>query len=213
VAARYARVCLGFDRVVIIDFDVHHGNGTQAAFWDDPSVLFMSIQRPFWPHSGAVEEDGGREGKGYTVNCLLPEGSADPAHIEAMDRLVVPIARDYLRATSGRKLVLVSAGYDAHQDDPLGGQRVSTAGFALITMAIREICQATGAKPVFFLEGGYNPEALAASVVATVRVLSGCDGSVRLTPLTQDANPASVEEHLGHARRHHSRYWPCLRAA
>ncbi len=218
IAARYAQQHLGYKRVMIIDWDVHHGNGTQDIFYADPSVCFISLhQYPFWPPgSGSHSEDGAGDGRGYNVNIPLPAGTGDAGYLAAWTALVEPICLRYKP-----DLILVSAGYDAHKDDPLGGQLLTTYGFASMSERLRELAQRTGAKVVCFLEGGYNIEALAESVVATMRVL-GADSADAAAcvknsytsakgQFTEGDRPSrALEECVSALRRHFSPYWQGL---
>ncbi len=158
VAARYAQEELGLGRVAIVDWDVHHGNGTQDIFWDDESVLFASLhQWPFYPGSG-----GPGEQNETTVNVPLPGGSGDEDYLRAFDEVVAPAARAF-----EPELVLVSAGFDAHLDDPLAGMRVTAGGF-------RELARrsaALGPRVAAVLEGGYDPRTLPALVGAALEGL------------------------------------------
>jgi len=155
VAARYAQAELGVERVAIVDWDVHHGNGTQEIFWDDPSVLFVSLhQWPFYPGSG-----GPGDGNETTVNVPLPAGSGDEDYLLAFDQLVVPAVRAF-----DPELLLVSAGFDAHVDDPLAGMRVTAGGFR--ELARRSTALAPRVAAV--LEGGYDPGTLPVLVGAAL---------------------------------------------
>ena len=170
VATRYAQDTLGIERVLIVDWDVHHGNGTQAAFYDDPTVLFFSThQAGHYPGTGLAREVGSGDGAGYTCNVPLLAGEGDGAVKLAFDSLLVPLAKAFKP-----QLVLVSAGYDPQQGDPLGGLRFSQTSFQWMAARLRDLCgELQAAGPVFFLEGGYVPEMMAASVVATLRGVSG----------------------------------------
>ena len=151
VAARFAQRELGLRRVAILDWDVHHGNGTQSIFWDDPSVLFVSLhQWPFYPGSGAPGE-----GNPTTVNVPLAAGSGDQEYVDAMDRVVEPAIRSF-----DPDLLLVSAGFDAAAGDPVGGMRVSEAGFRELAARSRRLC----GRLALVLEGGYDVERLPALV-------------------------------------------------
>jgi acetoin utilization deacetylase AcuC-like enzyme len=159
----------GAARVAIIDIDVHHGNGTQRAFYDDPSVLYVSThQFPYYPGTGAAEERGSGAGVGYTVNVPLASGTADPVFVDAYERIVVPQLYGFKP-----DVILVSAGFDAHERDPLGALRVTTAGYRevvrLIDEASRTLCDRRSA---WISEGGYHLEALRACLDATIHVLS-----------------------------------------
>lgn len=168
IAARHAQAAHGIQRVAIVDWDVHHGNGTQAIFWEDPSVLFISLhQFPFYPGSGSRAETGGGEGTGTTINIPLPAGTGEDVYLAAMDDLVLPALRAF-----APELILVSAGYDAHEDDPLAMMRLRTESFGLFAERLRDAAEELcGGKLVLVLEGGYNLNALGDSVVATIEAL------------------------------------------
>lgn len=166
VAARYAQT-KGYSKVMIIDFDVHHGNGTQHIFQDDPTVFFFSShQYPFYPGTGSASQVGVGEGRGFTKNFPMDAGSGDTEY-EVVYRDSLPgILGDF-----DPSIVLVSAGYDIHKADPLGGMSVTTEGVRNIVQAI---LNASGERPVIFtLEGGYDYQALADSVIATLEELAG----------------------------------------
>jgi acetoin utilization deacetylase AcuC-like enzyme len=165
----------GLERILIVDWDVHHGNGTQDAFYDTDAVLFISMhQSPLYPGSGAASERGAGRGDGYTINLPLPAGCDDRAYADVFDRVILPAANAYRP-----RFVLVSAGFDAHANDPLANMRLSDQGFAELARRVVQIGDdhASG-RVVAVLEGGYDPEALAASVVATLAVLDGNDASL-----------------------------------
>ena len=170
VAAEYARAELGCERVLIVDWDVHHGNGTQHSFEDRADVLYFSTHRfPFFPGTGWLEEIGTGDGLGYTVNVPLPAFLGDPELGTAFREILVPVA-DGFRPD----LVLVSAGFDAHRDDPLGGMQVSEEGFAALCGVVQDIAtRHAGGRLALLLEGGYGLEGLAASVHACTQVLTG----------------------------------------
>ena len=158
VAARYAQRRHGVRRVLILDWDVHHGNGTQDIFDRDPSVLFVSLhQFPLWPPgSGWLDGVGSGEGAGRTVNVPLPPGEGDAGYLRAYEQVVHPIA-----ASFRPELILVSAGQDGHAGDPISRMNLSAGGFAALTRLTRELAAETGARgPVLLLEGGYNPSTL-----------------------------------------------------
>ncbi len=159
----------GVSRVAIIDFDVHHGNGTQDIFCADESVLYLSShQYPHYPGSGAATETGRAEGVGYTVNHPLAAGAGDVEMIAAYTQHLLPALADFQP-----EFVLVSAGYDAHAADPLAGLNVTTAGFTqLVGLLVHEAVKLCEGKIVLTLEGGYNAEALAECVAGTVDVLT-----------------------------------------
>jgi len=213
IAARYAQKKMKAKRILILDWDVHHGNGTQAMFYNDPSVLFISLhQYPFWPpDSGWLNEDGAGAGKGFNVNIPLPAGTGDRGYVQAWDRIVAPIAHQY-----APDLVLVSAGYDAHLEDPLAQQRLTTAGFTRLAQRLMVMAETNKAKVVSFLEGGYNVSSLADSAIATMRVMNAdVSGKVKedrsKLEESQDQSPNRVSERIEEIVRHQSKYWQVLR--
>lgn len=169
IAARHAQRAHGLQRVAILDWDVHHGNGSQAAFYADPTVFVAgSHQAPHWPGSGAREERGEGPGLGFTLNCPLPEGSGDAELLGAWTGEIGPAL-----AAFQPELLIVSAGYDAHALDPLGGLELSTEGFAQLTALVQGWAEALcGGRLVLLLEGGYHLQALADSAAASARVLA-----------------------------------------
>jgi histone deacetylase 6 len=171
IAARAAQAA-GASRILIVDWDVHHGNGTQHSFWDDPSVLYFSThQFPFYPGTGAADELGGARGRGRTVNVPWAAGMGDAEYLAAFDRVLLPIARSFRP-----ELVLVSAGFDAAVGDPLGEMRVTPDGFAAMTARLQSLA---GGRCALALEGGYNLEAISRSVAACLRVLLGEEPAVK----------------------------------
>ena len=168
-------------RVAIVDFDVHHGNGTEAIFWDNPEVLYVSThQFPFYPGSGRARDRGGPAARGATVNVPLPAGAGDGAYLAAFDEIVLPAVRRF-----HPDVVLLSAGFDAHADDPLATMRVSDAGFAHLTKRLLEAAEGHLAA---VLEGGYELAALGRSAAAATAVLLGDD-----PPPLAPAPPTSEE--------------------
>jgi len=171
VAARRARDEHGVRRVLIVDWDVHHGNGTQAAFYDTDEVLFCSIhQSPLYPGTGHASETGSGPGRGYTMNIPVSPGADDKLFCSAVAHLVVPLAYRYRP-----ELVLISAGYDAHVDDPLASCQVTERGYATMAASLRALADDLEVPVGMVLEGGYDLTALAASVVATLEVLGRRD--------------------------------------
>ncbi len=201
VAAQRARDEHGAERVLILDWDVHHGNGTNAIFHQDPSVLFVSIhQSPFYPGTGAASDVGSGAGEGYSVNLPVPAGSGDGTFLSHVQHLVVPLVRAYRPG-----LVLLSAGYDAHTEDPLADCEVTGPGYAAMTAAMRGVAAEVGAPLGAVLEGGYDLSALARSVAITLSVMSADD-----VPETEEvAVHALTEAALERA----APYWPGLRAS
>lgn len=170
VAAKYALANFDIQRVLIVDFDVHHGNGTQDTFYADPHVLYFSThQYPFYPGTGSVNETGVRDGEGFTVNVPLIAGWGDDEYQAVFEDVLAPVARRF-----EPQLILVSAGYDAHWADSIALMQVSVSGFARIAEIMKTLadmlCQG---HLVFTLEGGYHLEALSSSVSATLDTLLG----------------------------------------
>ena len=193
VAARHAIDGCGADRVLILDWDVHHGNGTEAIFAETSDVLYSSIhQWPLYPGTGAAEYDGEGEGEGYTVNMPVPAGSGSEEFLALTEHVVAPIARAYEPA-----LIMISAGYDAHRADPLASCAVETVAYGEMTAAIRDVAAELGVGVLVLLEGGYAPQALAESVVATLVALDG-----ETSPRSADQDAA--EPHRGRLRER----WP-----
>lgn len=166
IAARHAIDRRGLFRVAIIDWDVHHGNGTQAIFQETDQVLYASIhQWPLYPGTGRAQESGVRYGFGYTLNVPLTPGAGDEDYLMAVDEIITPKLLDFRP-----ELILISAGFDAHEADPLASMSVSTEGFAEMAGRVRELADSLcHGRLVAVLEGGYNPDALAASVEAVIR--------------------------------------------
>lgn len=158
IAARYAVSRLGLDRVLIVDFDVHHGNGTQDIFYDDPSVLFISShQSPLYPGTGAIYEMGEDAGEGYTINIPLPPGIGDAGYRRVYEEIVAAAARRF-----APQLILVSAGYDAHWADPLANMCLSLNGYAVLSRILIDLsAELCAGRIVFVLEGGYDLRVLA----------------------------------------------------
>ncbi len=173
VAAEYAVRRPGLERVAILDFDVHHGNGTQHLFEERADVLFVSLhQAPFYPGTGASAEVGFGQGKGTTLNIPLGAGAGDDIYRKEFEDRVVPALRQF-----APELLLISAGFDAWQEDPLGGMRVSIAGYrewgSLLSALAREVC---GGRTVSLLEGGYDLQGLGQLVESYLGGLSGNGG-------------------------------------
>jgi acetoin utilization deacetylase AcuC-like enzyme len=170
IAAKYALTNYKLERILIIDFDVHHGNGTQEVFYDSPQVMYISThQYPFYPGTGSIEETGSGIAKGTTVNIPLPTDCGDAEYLQVFEQIIVPSAKRFKP-----QLILVSAGYDPHWADGLALMQVSVTGFGQMIKIIKgladELCSG---RLVLSLEGGYNLTALAASVKATFDVLLG----------------------------------------
>ena len=196
VAARYALDARRLERVMIIDWDVHHGNSTNHIFHTSRQVLFVSIhQSPLFPFTGEASDVGEGEGAGFTVNLPVPAGAGDEVWISLIERVVVPLAYAF-----EPQLVLISAGYDAHRDDPLADCAVTEAGFAAMTRAIVRVGASLAAPVGAVLEGGYALGALGCSVAATLQALStgpapdaASSPAVALTPIAHQARTRLAE--------------------
>ena len=170
IGAEYLKYHYGAKRILIMDWDVHHGNGTQAAFYQDPTVLYISThQFPYYPGSGATEETGEGQGEGYTINIPLPAGCGDEEYLRVFKDVVIPCADRY-----EPEWILVSAGFDPHRRDPLGGMEVTERGFAIMASSLLDAASKHASdKIAFLLEGGYDLMALKRSVSS---VLEKCAG-------------------------------------
>jgi acetoin utilization deacetylase AcuC-like enzyme len=178
VAARHALDSLGIERVLVLDWDVHHGNGTNAVFHSSPEVLFASIhQWPFYPGTGASADTGSGEGEGYTLNLPVPAGSGEDEFLSLVEHVVMPVARSFRP-----QLVLISAGYDAHRDDPLADCSLEAVSYSHMALHARALGEELGAPVGCVLEGGYDTGALAASVAATMEALAAGGEPRRVEP-------------------------------
>jgi len=189
IAARHALETHGLERVFILDWDVHHGNGTNEIFHSSPQVLFASLhQSPLYPGTGPLSDVGTREGEGFSINLPVPPGSGEAEWLSLVQHVVMPAAREF-----GPQLVLVSAGFDAHRADPLASCRLESQSFALLAAHVRQLARDLGVPVGAVLEGGYDLGALAESVVATLESLSqGVDPPDEVEPHPLSERAASV---------------------
>lgn len=177
-AAQHAIANLGRKRVLVLDWDVHHGNGTAEIFRYRNDVLFASIhQSGIYPDTGPLTDAGSGPGLGYTINLLVHRGSEGPLWLSLLEHIVIPVAHSF-----DPDLVLVSAGFDAHRAGPLGGCRLDSEDFAQMACQVRDLARDHDAPIGAVLEGGYTPAALAESVVATIRALGGEGEPVSIAP-------------------------------
>ena len=202
IAAKYALAKFNLERILIIDFDVHHGNGTQEVFYDNPQVFYISThQSHHYPGTGSVEEVGKGEGAGTTLNIPLPAGCGDAEYEQVFTQIIVPAAKRFQP-----QLIMVSAGYDLHWADGLAFMQVTVTGFAEMVKIIRKLAEETcQGRLVFCLEGGYNLDALAASVRATFNILRG--RSIVEDPLgtsPRHLTPPSITSLVKEIRRIHN---------
>jgi acetoin utilization deacetylase AcuC-like enzyme len=197
--AAAAMVARGLERVAIVDIDVHHGNGTQAMFYDDPRVLYVSThQFPFYPGTGAPDEIGVGDGRGFTVNVAMEAGSTDADYALVHRDVVVPVLDDFQP-----QLVLVSAGFDAHERDPLAAMRMTTEGYASVIGSLRDVSSRYGALALV-TEGGYELAALGECLTASIDALTRSASATVVGDAPRGARAAVM------ARDHLARFWPAL---
>ncbi|HEX2728353.1 MAG TPA: histone deacetylase [Rubrobacteraceae bacterium] len=198
IAAEEAR-SRGADRVAILDWDVHHGNGTQDIFYEDGEVLYLSVHRsPFYPGTGAADEVGEGRGRGLTVNVALPRGSGEDAYAAAFTEIFLPVLREFRP-----EALIVSAGYDAHAADPLGGMRLQAGSFGRFAATLDDLVnEIDAAQLAILLEGGYDLAALTDSIASTLRGIGQ-----EPTRWFYDGGDRCVEE----SRRALAPYWENLR--
>lgn len=205
IGADYARKKYDLERILIVDWDLHHGNGTQNAFYQDPQVLFFSThQYPYYPGSGSISETGVKDGEGFTVNVPLPGGQGDEDFGMIYRELLRPITADFKP-----QLILVSAGYDIYFQDPLGAMEVTPKGFATLASLIKDLaysfCQG---RVVVTLEGGYHLKGLRDSVKSTLQELAG---DTQLNSTEEVGNPsATTERIIDEVKGVHKTFWPSL---
>jgi acetoin utilization deacetylase AcuC-like enzyme len=199
VAARFALDRRGLERVMILDWDVHHGNGTNDIFHSSEQVLFVSIHEwPLYPGTGAASDVGSGSGEGFTINLPVPPGAGDEVYRSLVEHVAVPLVSAF-----APQVVLISAGYDAHRDDPLADCTVTEEGFGAMARSMRRACEAAGAPLGCVLEGGYALGALGRSVAATMEQLTpvappAADDQIELAPLARDG------------RERLAKWWPVL---
>jgi acetoin utilization deacetylase AcuC-like enzyme len=199
VGAEYLRHRYGLERILIVDWDLHHGNGTQHMFEADRGVLYVSThQSPYYPGTGMIDEVGRRDGEGYTVNLPFPAGFGDAEYGEAFTRIVEPIAHQY-----APQFVLISAGFDAHARDPLGGMELTEAGFRAMARALLGVARSHAAgRCAAILEGGYDLTAIRHS---SQQVLDELVGDAAPIPAT--GSPSRAGGLLDRVQKVHGRYW------
>jgi acetoin utilization deacetylase AcuC-like enzyme len=200
VAAASAIAEHGLRRVFVLDWDVHHGNGTAEIFYAREDVLFASIhQSPLYPGTGALTEAGTGPGEGYTINLPVSPGSQEALWLALLDRVVLPAARAF-----APELVLVSAGFDAHRADPLASCRLETSSFVQMACRVRDLARALGVPLGVVMEGGYDKQILAECVCAILPALAG-EGEAS-PPAGED--PPGAERHMEQALAQVGRWWP-----
>jgi len=202
VGAAYLRRHYGLQRILIVDWDLHHGNGTQHMFESDPGVLYVSLhQYPYYPGTGAMEEQGRGDGTGFTVNLPLPAGCGDAEYAEAFERIVEPIAYAY-----EPEVVLISAGFDAHARDPLGGMEVSATGFRQQARSLLAVAQAHAhGRCAAILEGGYDLLAIRDSTAVVLDEMGGGDSA--LSTQHSALRTSRISPLVDRFRQVQQRYW------
>jgi len=209
VAAAYALRRRGLERVLILDWDLHHGNGTEAAFYERNDVLYISLhESPAYPGTGWVTDTGSGEGEGFTVNVPLPHGSGDEAYLLAFEDTVEPVVRAF-----NPELVLVSAGFDGHYLDPIGHLALTSTGYGLLSERVCALADSVaGGEVVFVLEGGYHEIGLGWSLASTLNVAAGRGGPLA-EPEPWRGEPAVcdldlVRRRLARVREVQASHWP-----
>lgn len=200
VGAAYANRLYRMDRILIVDWDLHHGNGTQHIFYNSPNILYFSThQYPYYPGTGKIEEVGTGQGAGYTINVPLPPGMGDREYIKIFFDILRPVIDQYKP-----QIILVSAGFDAYYRDPLGGMKLSPRGFAQMTRFLKEMSeQYCAGRIILILEGGYSPDGLWESTKAVIDELLE-KTQTDYGDLTQKTKADSIIEDV---KRVHSRFW------
>lgn len=208
IAARYAQQKYGLSRILVLDWDVHHGNGTQNVFYDTDEILYISIhQSPLYPGTGHGTDTGEGKGKGFTLNIPLPGGQGDLEYANIFNTIIEPVVRQYQP-----QLILVSAGFDSHEADMISSMRLSSQGFAYMAETVirlaEDLCEG---KTGFFLEGGYNLPALKDSVFSVLAEMKGAQLG-EYVPLSKDklelfASQNSVHPAIEQVRDIAKKYW------
>src|SRR4030043_601751 len=209
IGAQYALKNFSLQRILIVDWDVHHGNGTQNSFYEDPQVLYFSAHRYgfFYPGTGGATGGGKGKGEGFTVNVPLSTGVSDTEYGNIFEKFFKHIALEYQP-----QLILVSAGFDTHRDDPLGGMEVTENGFARMTQILMEIAESTAqGKLVITLEGGYDISGQSRSVKAVLKELAQASTLNKKDLLEKEkVNYPRIEKFLLQLKEIQKRYWKSL---
>jgi acetoin utilization deacetylase AcuC-like enzyme len=201
IAVRHAQRDFNLRRILIADYDTHHGNGTQDIFYEDSSALYLSIhQSPLYPGTGQQDEVGLGEGKGYTINMPLPPGSGDVNYTRTFKEVLLPAARRFRP-----EMIFVSVGYDAHWADSIANMNLSVAGYAQLSSCLRQLAdELCHGRLLFCLEGGYNLKALAASVIATLKVISNQEAKDPIGPNPQKGHEPDIAPAIQRAKQLHN---------
>jgi len=204
IGAKYALEKYKISRILVIDWDVHHGNGIQEIFYSDPRLLYISLhQYPLYPGTGSVDEVGSGEGKGFTINLPFPYRTGEQAYMRAFEEIIFPVADQF-----EPQLLMIAAGYDGHFADPLASLNLMVGSFAKMTVKVKELakmfCQG---RLILSLEGGYNLKALSHSVLATLNELAELGDEVSDPYGSPSTTPGGAEDVFNEARRIHEKYW------
>ena len=207
VAARYAQRRYGLRRILIVDWDVHHGNGTERSFYDDPGVLFFSVhESPAYPGTGWLSDVGAGDGEGYTINAPFPAGAGDQAYGRLFDEVLLPVADRYRP-----ELILISAGEDSHFADYMGNMELTSPGFGRLTERLLQLDRFPGPKILAVLEGGYNLDVLPLSLLAIASALLGVTQEVvDPVPPPVDGISEAVRQRIDAIRTTQRPYWRFL---
>jgi len=206
IGARYLMQRHGLDRIMIYDWDIHHGNGTQNAFYSIPEVLYVSShQYPYYPGSGALHETGSGRGRGFTVNIPLAGGQDDADYLLLIDRIIAPLARQYKP-----QLLMISAGYDIYERDPLGTMQVTPVGFGQMAARLKQLAdEVCAGRLLLALEGGYHIEGIALSVKHTLDAISGANAELYAgSGSGKQAAQPSVSRVIADVCKTHAQHWP-----
>lgn len=206
IAAAHARDKRNLSRILIVDWDIHHGNGTQHSFYNDNRVMYFSAhQYPYYPGTGHYQEVGEGAGEGYTINVPLPPGQGDAEYYAIFEKILKPIALEYKP-----QIIFVSAGFDAYEHDPLGHMRITVPGYTLLASSLGAIAdEVCGGKIVYLLEGGYNISGLVESIQGILRFLMGKTDpdSIKI----EERETVQMREYLNELSRLFGNYWKSLK--
>ncbi len=208
IGARYAREFHGMKKILVVDWDLHHGNGTQRSLEEDPSILYFSThQYPYYPGSGAFDQAGRGEGEGFTVNVPLSTGHGNGEYAGIFEKILKPVALEF-----DPDLILVSAGFDIHENDPLGGMNVTPDGFAGLTRSIMEMAgECCDGKIVITLEGGYDLMGLRDSIKTVLKELAGLS-ETSSRDMAALADQRKLDYVLAGVHEVHKMFWKSLQA-
>ncbi len=206
IGARYAQEKHKLKRILIVDWDLHHGNGTQHSFEQDPTILYFSThQYPYYPGSGAFHEAGRGSGEGFTVNVPLSPGHCDGEYVGIFEKILKPVAMEF-----DPELILVSAGIDIYENDPLGSMFVSREGFAALTRSVMDVAQkCCDGKLVITLEGGYDLDGLRASVKSILKELAGLS-ETSIDEMVSRGDKKKIDYAINQVLKVHGRFWKNL---